>query len=62
MQSQQLRAWNMGSQVLGFKSMTWILTCQRFLKVRLGTCAESWVEQKTSPNSQQMCRNFFGIK
>ena len=31
------------------KSMTWMLTCQRFLKVRLGTCVESWVEEKLVP-------------
>ena len=27
-------------------SMTWMLTWQHFLEVRLGTCVESWVEQK----------------
>ena len=31
-------------------SMTWMPTWQRFLEVRVGTCVESWVKQKTRPN------------
>ena len=57
MQSQLLRAWKLRltalhvSQVL-IPSMTWMPMWQHFLEVRLGTCVESWVEQKalnTSP-------------
>jgi hypothetical protein len=33
---------HMGSRV---PSMTWILTWQHFLEVRLGTCVESWVKK-----------------
>ena len=32
--------------------MTWMPTWQHFLKVKLGTCLESFVEQKTKPKSQ----------
>ena len=40
-------------------SMTWILTWQHFLKVKLGICVENWVEQKTKPNSQHKSPQFF---
>ena len=33
-------------------SITWIPTWQHFLEVRLGTCVESWAEQKARPNPQ----------
>ena len=32
--------------------MTWMPTWQHILEVRIGTCVESWVEQKAIPDSQ----------
>jgi hypothetical protein len=37
-------------------------TWQHFLKVRLGTCVESWGEQKARPNSQHKSQQYGCIK
>ena len=46
----------------GVPGMTWMPTWQHFLEVRLGTCVESWVEQKARPNSQDKSYELFCIK
>jgi hypothetical protein len=47
-QSQVLRAWKLGLHTgPQVASMTWMPTWQHFWEVRLGTCLESWVEQKS---------------
>ena len=48
-----------GSQV---PSMTWMPTWQQFLEVRLGTCVESWVKQKSRPISQHKSHEYFCIR
>ena len=65
MQSQPLRAWSLGRTTshmvpsLKSQGMTRMLTWQHFLEVRLGTCVESWVEQKVRPNPQHKPREHF---
>ena len=42
--------------------MSWMPTWQTEMDVKLGTCVESWVEQKARPNSQHKSRKYFCIK
>ena len=49
---------HMGSQV---PSMPQMPTWQQFWKARLGTCVESWVEQKARPHSQRKSREHFSL-
>ena len=42
--------------------MIWMRTWQHFLEARLGTCVESWVEQKARPNPQDKPRKYLYIK
>jgi hypothetical protein len=65
MQSQPLRAWKLGlttsswSKVLGPKyDMATLFEGE----VRFGTCVESWVEQKTRPNSHDKVLRAFVLK
>ena len=54
-----LRAGSHGVSSPKVSSMTWMLTWQYYLEVRLGTYIESWVKQKARPKlSTHACEYF----